>query len=356
MRARVQMTMAETNSNGGRTQAGKQLWRRLWNSPWPSIGCEISQTGVSAARWSWNTGSLEAASGKPLPEGAIEASALRENIRNLDPVRDALGAALESIGIARGPETRHPTDAILVIPDQAARLFLFTLDTFPQRPAEALSLVQWRLKKSVPFDIESAAISYRAQRRADQWEVMAVAAPQAVVRQYEALVEGFGLRPRSVVLSTLATLGLLRETGGLFVGSSLSSGGDSAGLPGVLVGKFSPPWFTTAILQSGQLRLFRTVGIPAGTESLLSPEHVFEALYPSMTFFQDQFGGRVEKAYLCGLGESGPAVLDLLTREFSLAAAPLGGTGRLAGAHLDPSRREIDFSALLGVVEEQSRA
>lgn len=372
------MTMAETNSNGGRTQAWKQLWRRLWNSPWPSIGCEISQTGVSAARWSWNTGSLEAASGKPLPEGAIEASALRENIRNLDPVREALGAALESIGVARGPDSSaRPTDAILVIPDQAARLFLFTLDTFPQRPAEALSLVQWRLKKSVPFDIESAAISYSAQRRADQWEVMAVAAPQAVVRQYEALVEEFGLRPRSVVLSTLATLGLLREAGGLFAGPSSSGGDSAAGLPGpfpppgelqlsagsragagpgVLVGKFSPPWFTTAILQSGQLRLFRTVGIPAGPESWLSPEHVFEALYPSMTFFQDQFGGRIEKAYLCGLGESGPAVMDLLTREFSLAAAPLSGNGRLAAAGLDPSRRELDFSALLGVVEEQTRA
>ncbi|MGH9784364.1 MAG: hypothetical protein ACRD88_09275, partial [Terriglobia bacterium] len=158
--------MAESNS-GERAGSGRQLWRRLWNSPWPSIGCEISQTGVSAARWSWNTGRLEAASGKPLPEGAIEASALRENIRNLEPVREALGAALESIGVSRRPDSSaRPTDVILVIPDQAARLFLFTLDTFPQRPAEALSLVQWRLKKSVPFDIESAAISYRAQRRA----------------------------------------------------------------------------------------------------------------------------------------------------------------------------------------------
>jgi len=347
--------MAESNTSG-KASSGLRLWRRLWNTPWPSIGCEISQTGVSAARWSWNTGNVEAASAKPLPEGAIEASALRENIRNLPPVREALRAALESIGVSRGPETRHPTDAILVIPDQAARLFVFTLDTFPQRPAEALSLVQWRLKKSVPFDIESAAISYCAQRRGDQWEILAVAAPQAVVRQYEALVEGFGLRPRSVVLSTLATLGLLRETGGLFAGSAFASGGDTAGLPGVLVGKFSPPWFTTAILQSGQLRLFRTVGIPAGTEQLLSPEHVFEALYPSMTFFQDQFSGRIEKAYLCGLGEGAPAVMDLLTREFSLTAAPLGGNGRLAGARLDPSRQELYFSALLGVLEEQSRA
>ena len=380
--------MAESNSSGKRASPGKQFWRRLWNTPWPAVGCEISQTGVSAARWSWNTGSLEAASWKPLPDGAIEASPLRENIRNPEPVREALGAALEAIGISRGPETApplrgrfassRPTDAILVIPDQAARLFLFTLDTLPPRTAEALSLVQWRLKKSVPFDIESAAISYRAQRRGEQWEVMAVSAPQAVVRQYEALLEGVGLRPRSVALSTLATLGLLRETEKGYAGPSLSSGGESAaGLPGpfaapgelqlstgsragagpgVLVGKCSPPWFTTAILQSGQLRLFRTVGITAGPEGMLSPESVFEALYPSIAFFQDQFGGRIEKAHLCGLGESGPAVMEMLTREFALEAAPLRGNGSLGAARVEPSRQEVYFSALLGIVEEHSRA
>jgi len=318
------MTMAASNSNGGSARSLKQLWRRLWNTPWPSVGCEISQTGVSVARWSWNTGRSEAASWKPLPDGAVEASPLRENIRNPEPVREALGAALESIGIAGGPDSAaQPTDAILVIPDQAARLFLFTLDTFPQRPSEALSLVRWRLKKSVPFEIESAAISYRAQRRGDEWEVMAVAAPQAVVRQYEALLEEFGLRPRSVILSTLATLGLLRETARHPAGSSLPPAGDSAAGPGVLVGKLSSPWFTTAILQRGQLRLFRTVGIPAGPEGRLSPASVLEALYPSMAFFQDEFGGKIGTAYLCGLGASGPAVVELLTREFGIEAAPL---------------------------------
>src|SRR3970040_2715520 len=101
--------MAESNSSGRRETTlmcrfgpWKQFWRRLWNPPWPCLGCEISQTGVSAARWSWNTGRLEAASWKPVPDGAIEASPLRENIRNPEPVREALGAGLESIGISPG--------------------------------------------------------------------------------------------------------------------------------------------------------------------------------------------------------------------------------------------------------------
>ena len=160
------MTMTATASNGSKAGSGFRLWRRLWNSRWLALGCEISPAGVSAARWSWSKGSFEAAAWKPLPPGAIEASPLRENFREPEPIREALGAALASIGIVPGPESsRRPSDAVLIIPDQAARLFVFTLDSLPKRPAEALSLVQFRLKKSVPFDIEFASVSYQAHRR-----------------------------------------------------------------------------------------------------------------------------------------------------------------------------------------------
>jgi type IV pilus assembly protein PilM len=340
------MTTA-TSTNG--TTARPGFWRRLWNSPWPVLGCEISAAGVSAARWSWNTASFEAAAWKPIPAGAIEASPLRENIREPEPVREALAAALASIGISTTPDSsRNFTDAVLVIPDQAARLFVFSLDTLPQRAAEALSLVQFRLKKSVPFDIDSAAVSYQAERRGDQWEVTAVAAPQPVVRQYEALLESFGLRPRCVVLSTMATLGLVPE--------SPSSSPAPGGLPGVLVAKYSSPWFTTAILQGGQVRLFRTTGLSPGHDGSLAPETVLEALYPSMVFFQDNFGGKLEKAWLCGLGDTSPLVAELLKQDLPVDAIPLSGNGTLGAAAPDPLRRELYFSALWGVVEEHSRA
>ena len=110
------------------------------------------------------------------------------------------------------------------------------------------------------------------------------------------------LRPRCVVLSTLATLGLLPEASAGRTGIALPSAADPAGLPGVLVAKYSPPWFTTAILQGRQVRLFRTVGLSPGPDGLLAAETVIEALYPSMVFFQDNFGGQLDAAWLCGLG------------------------------------------------------
>jgi type IV pilus assembly protein PilM len=341
------MSAAALSSNGNHAGAGVRLWRRIWNTPWPTVGCEISATGVSAARWSPSTASFDSAAWKPIPPGCVEASPLRENIRSSQPVRDALRSALSAIGVAPGADSRRQSDAVLVIPDQAARLFAFTLDSLPKRQAEALSLVQFRLKKSVPFDIESAAVSYKAYRSADQWEVIAVASPQPVVRQYESLLESCGLRPRCIVLSTLATLGLLPE--------AQHRGGNSAG-PGVLVAKYSPPWFTTAILQRGQVRLFRTVGMSAGPDGLLSAETVLEALYPSMVFFQDNFGGKLEAARLCGLGETRSVIAELLGRDMRVETFPLSANGTLGSAAPDPALREVYFSGLLGVLEQNARA
>jgi type IV pilus assembly protein PilM len=336
-------------SNGSHARPGFGLWRRIWHTPWPTLGCEISPTGVSVARWSASSASFEAAAWKPIPPGAIEASPLRENIRELPPVREALGAALSSLGIAPGSDaSRRSSDCVLVIPDQSARLFVLTLDSLPKRPAEALSLVQFRLKKSVPFDIESAAVSYQAHRLGDQWEVIAVAAPQPVVRQYEALLESFGLRPRCVVLSTLATLGLLPET--------RHAAAAAAAVPGVLVAKYSPPWFTTAILQGGQVRLFRTVSLSPDPNGLLAAESVLEALYPSMVFFQDNFSGKLETARFCGLGDTRLPIAELFGDGLRVETVPLSANGTLGAAVPDPVRREVYFSGLLGVLEEHSRA
>src|SRR5579885_2307191 len=161
----------------GRHNSGAigRWWGRLLQSPLPEIGCEISQLGVSIARWSHRSSGFQSVSWRPLPAGSVEASPLRENVQQADAVRRAFADAIGSIGIfpGHGPSKRA-SDAVLVIPDQAARLFVLNFDTFPESTAEGLPLVRWRLKKSVPFEIDSAAISYFMQRSASELQVVAV--------------------------------------------------------------------------------------------------------------------------------------------------------------------------------------
>ena len=345
-----------------KSSAFARWWGKLWNSPLPTLGCEISHSGISIARWSWNSPSLETAAWKPIPAGAVEASPLRENIPQPEEVRRAFSEAMASLGISSAADSsRRPPELVLVIPDQAARLFVLNFDTFPQRYSQGLPLVKWRLKKSVPFDVETAAISYFVQRRGAELQVVAVAAPQSIIRKYEAIPESFGLRPRWVILSTLASLGLAGELQGNLpfavrrggsASSTEASLGEQAGRVGVLVAKYSPPWFTTAILQAGALRLFRTVGL-SGEDGSLSPADALAAIYPSMAYFQDNFQGTITRGYLCGLGESSDSIAASLQSELHLETSPLvlNTNGLLPG--IDPLRAEQYFAALSGLAQEQ---
>src|SRR5574342_139300 len=50
-----------------------------------------------------------------------------------------------------------------VLPNQVVRVFILHFETFPRRADEAEPLLRWRLKKSVPFDVEEAVVSYMTQ-------------------------------------------------------------------------------------------------------------------------------------------------------------------------------------------------
>lgn len=341
-------------NNGSHTSSAlARWWGGLWRTPLPTLGCEIADAGISIARWSRSSRSLDAAVWKPIPPGTMEASPLRDNILELEPVQRALAEALTSLGISSAAALRKPVEAVLVIPDQAARLFVLHFETFPERWSEGLPLVKWRLKKSLPFDVESAAISYVVQRSDAGLQVIAVAAPHRIVKQYEVMARQFGLRPRQVILSTLAALGL---AGNGNSSPSVMEGKPSGGIAGVLIAKFSPPWFTTAILQGDALRLFRTVALPAGADGLLAPADVLGSVYPSIAYFQDNFQGTVARGYLCGLGENSASIAAALEQELALPTSPL--VTELGGlvSGMDPPSAERHFAAMLGIAREQPAA
>ncbi|HWP85830.1 MAG TPA: hypothetical protein VNN17_11605, partial [Terriglobia bacterium] len=282
------------------------FWRRWWSHRPLGWGCEISSGGVAVARWNGRGAEPDAAAWRPLAEGAVEPSPLRENLTRPDEVRQAIAGCLESLGRERDGKHSSPLlDAALLIPDPAARVFFLTLEAFPPRPADAIPLLRWKLKKSVPFDMEASTISYAARQEAEGWRILAVVSPQAILRQYEAVVESAGLKPRLVTLSTLGALRLVP-----------AGAGDSSSPPSAscLVAKFSPPWLTTAILHAGTVCLFRCVALEsAGAEELANPSRqIVEAIHPAAAYFQDTFGRSLEQAYLCGMESWAGAVADSL--------------------------------------------
>ena len=79
---------------------------------------------------------------------------------------------------------------------------MLDFDSFPTDAKEQLSLVRFRLKRSVPFDVESAAVSYCAQPAADKKvDVVVVMAPLEIVARYEAPFRAAGMNPGLVTTS-----------------------------------------------------------------------------------------------------------------------------------------------------------
>ena len=185
----------------------RRLERWLNAMPHPSLVVEIASTHVAAAHWSKTGGHLESHAIEPLPAGAVLASPVDTNVAQPDAVRSVLRKVLNRV-------PAHGAPLALLIPDPVVRVFILPFDTLPRRADEAVSLLRWRLKKSVPFDVDETVVSWmRQSSRAGTLEVVTAVARQRIVREYEELLQPLDASAGVVLSSTLATLPLLGEEG-----------------------------------------------------------------------------------------------------------------------------------------------
>ena len=102
--------------------------------------------------------------------------------------------------------------AVLILPDFCARVAVLEFDAFPTDPKEQMSLVRFRMKRSVPFDVESAAVSFHPQGVEGKGdEVVVVAAALEIIARYEAPFRAAGLHPGIVTTSAIAMVNLERR-------------------------------------------------------------------------------------------------------------------------------------------------
>jgi len=324
------------NSNGN---SGGGLLRRLFGRPAPTLGCEISSGGITLGRWGAGASQLSSAAWRPLPEGAIDPTPLRENLVQPERVREALVGCLQSLGLGALPSGARESgrDAALVIPDQSARLFVLDFDTLPRGTSEAIELVRWRLKKSVPFDIDSSVTSFTAHRRDAGWQVITVVTPQSIIQQYEALLASVGLGVSRITLSSLAAMALLPD----------------ADAGSTLLVKMNFPWITTAIVYGDDLTLFRTATINSANAGEATPEAILETVYPAFAYFQDTFGRPLDRVYVCGLGDTTLGIMDTITTEMHapaqllLTGSDIAAASSAGWSRLDAERYSAALAGLL---------
>ena len=160
--------------------------KSLLQDPPPGMAFEISEAGIAAAR----IGSRAELEFQPLKPGTLSVSPIQENVADPEEFARAVRA------LAGTQAARKRKDVALILPDFSARLAVLDFDSFPSEPKEQLALVRFRLKRSVPFDVESAAMSYWAQAGADKRvDVVVVVTPLEIVARYEAPFRAAGMNP-----------------------------------------------------------------------------------------------------------------------------------------------------------------
>ncbi len=97
---------------------------------------------------------------EPLVAGAVVPSLTAHNIVDRPRVVAALQAAFDRLG-------SRPRRVALVIPDVAARVSLLRFEQVPVKREDLDQLVRWQLKKSAPFPVDDACVTYnrRDERR-----------------------------------------------------------------------------------------------------------------------------------------------------------------------------------------------
>jgi type IV pilus assembly protein PilM len=250
------------------------------NGAKPRLACEIAADRVLVGRLGEAGRSLEACAALELAPGSVVPDLVEGNLRQRDAVQDAVHEALTSVA-------GRTHDVIAVVPDAAVRVVLLEFDTLPSDSEEAASVVRFRMKKSLPFDVDKARVSYHAQKSTDGVRVVAAVALASVVEDYEAVFRDAGFSPGVVLPSMLAALGAAE-----------------AERPTLIV-KVDARTTSIAILNANQLQLFRTLENMRGVT--ITGDQLAEDIYPSVVFFQDTYHLNIEKIFVSGISDIGTA-------------------------------------------------
>ena len=229
----------------------------------PAYAFELSEEGIAIA----DVAKAPLTEFRPLTPGTISVSPLRDNI--LMP--DELAAAVRALSPANGKRR----DMALILPDYCARVAVLDFDKFPGDSKEQLSLVRFRLKKSVPFDVEAAAVGYWAQPPENgKLDVIVAVTPIEIIARYEAPFRAAGMNPGFVTTSALAMLSLVE-------GRELT-----------VIAKLSGKILTLMVVNGGVLKLIRCIEFSDLTGDV----------YSTFAYVEDQLGAKAQLLLLCGFG------------------------------------------------------
>ncbi len=284
------------------------------NIPRPRVACEVSVERVVAARTADKTQTLGSAIAQALPAGALAPGIQQTNLVAREPIVAALRESLDAVA-------GRSHDVVLIIPDATTRIMLLEFDTLPDKPEDAEGVVRFRLRKSLPFDVDQSAVSFDRQTEGDGLRVVAAVTPRTILQEYESAVREAGYNPGTVMPSMIAALGAV-----------------DAARPTMVI-KVESGTTTFAIADQDQLLLYRAL---ENGGAAVTGESLVDDVNTSLVYFEDRYNVTVERLLVSGV-QSGQA-LQAAFSDRAIRVEDLVSTSLAGAAVMDVSR-----SVLAGV-------
>ena len=273
----------------------------LLKDPPPTHAFELSEAGIAFARVS----EPAQVNFMPFEAGVLLVSPVHDNIHQAQAVQSQVFAIA-------GPNGHRKRRAALILPDYCARVAVLDFDNFPTDPEQQLALLRFRMKKSVPFDVDSAVLSYVAQPRGRDSaaiEVLVAVMAAEIVAHYESPFRAAGFHPGLVTTSSLAALNLMNP--------------DQI----TMLVKLNGRVLSVLVLDRSTVKLARCIEMD---DSRI--EEIESVLHPTVAYIEDELKAKPKRLWLCGFGPESADYAQRWQAEWGVAVEPLrsrfGAPGR----------------------------
>jgi len=252
--------------------------RSLVEEPPPAFAFEVGPSGISH----WQS-------------GQVRFDALSGIEHETDAV--VLGEALA--GITQPPNGNRRRAAALILPDRSARVSLMDFDQFPRKAEDQQALIRFRLKRTVPFDIDTAILRYQVRPKgANRVDLTVAAIAVETIAPYETAFRMAGFHPGFVTIGGLSA-------------ASLAA-------PGSITLRLSGLTLTLSQYSQTGLGLYRCLELQAGTL-----DEILNVVDPTLAYLEDERKTRPTRIDICGLGAMASDFSMHLRETWKLETQPL---------------------------------
>jgi Tfp pilus assembly PilM family ATPase len=272
----------------------------LFRTAAPSVALQVTSRFVSGIALGRHGGApvVTAHAVEPLPADAVAPALTSQNIADRPAVREAVSRVIGQLG-------GRPRRIVLVLPDSVAKVSLVRLDSVPARAQDLDQLIRWHVRKSAPFPIEDAQVTFSPGAATPEGgrEFVVALARREVVREYEGVCAESGVHAGIVDIATFSLVNAVLAIAGTLSGD------------GLLV-HVTPDFGSIVILRGQDLIFFRS-------RAEGSDESLPDLVHQTAMYYEDRLAGTgFARVLVAGFAAEGrtlsattPAAFDAVRRE-----------------------------------------